>query len=84
MDWLTSLGFLAATCTTVSFLPQSIKIIKTKHTKDISLGMYLLLTTGVFLWSVYGILIHDLPLTIANAITLLFTATILILKIKHK
>ncbi len=84
MNWLTLIGLLAATCTTISFLPQAIKIIKTKHTKDLSLGMYLILTIGVFLWSVYGILIDDLPLVIANTTTFLLTATILILKIKHK
>ena len=84
MNWLTLIGLLAATCTTISFLPQAIKIIKTKHTKDLSLGMYLILTTGVFLWSVYGILIDDLPLVIANSTTFLFTATIVILKIKYK
>ncbi len=84
MNWLTLIGLLAAICTTVSFLPQAIKVIKTRHTKDLSLGMYLILTIGVFLWTVYGILIKDIPLVLANSITFLFTATILILKIKYK
>jgi len=84
MNWITIIGFLAATGTTISLLPQAIKIIKTKHAKDISLEMYLILTTGIFLWLVYGILIKDLPLIVANGISLLFSVTILILKLIHK
>ena len=84
MNWITIIGFLAATGTTISLLPQAIKIIKTKHAKDISLGMYLILTTGIFLWLIYGILIKDLPLIVANGISLLFSVTILILKLIHK
>ena len=84
MDTFTIIGLVAATCTTISFLPQAIRTIKTKHTKDLSLSMYLILTSGVFLWLVYGILVKDLPLIIANAITFAFTFTILILKIKYK
>ena len=71
-------------CTTTSFLLQIIKSIKTKNTKDLSLLMYLILIMGVFLWLVYGILIESLPLIIANAIVILFSLTILILKIKYK
>ncbi len=84
MDLFTIIGLMAATCTTISFLPQAIKTIRTKQTKDLSLAMYSILTIGIFLWLVYGIVIKDLPLIIANVITLLFTSTILILKIKHK
>ncbi|MBI2578808.1 MAG: SemiSWEET transporter [Candidatus Aenigmarchaeota archaeon] len=84
MDIFTIIGLVAATCTTISFVPQAIRIIKTKQTKDLSLAMYSIFTTGIFLWLVYGILVKDLPLIIANAITLLFTSTILILKIKYK
>ncbi len=84
MNWITAIGLVAAACTSISFLPQVIKTIKTKHTKDISLGMYLILTTGIVLWFSYGILIENLPLIIANAISLLFSATILFYKIKHK
>jgi len=61
MNWITVIGLLAATCTTVSFLPQVIKIVKTKKTSDISLLMYVVLTTGILLWVMYGLLIIDLP-----------------------
>ena len=84
MDKFTIIGLAAATCTTISFLPQVIQIMKTKHTKDLSLTMYLIFTAGVFLWLVYGIIISDLPVIIANAITLIFASTILIMKIKYK
>lgn len=84
MEWITLLGLGAATCTTISVLPQAIKTIKTKHTKDLSLSMYTILTIGVFLWFLYGIFIKDLPVILANAITFIFTATILILIIKYK
>lgn len=84
MNLITILGLVAATLTTISFLPQAIKTIKTKQTKDLSLGMYSVLTTGVSLWFLYGILIRDLPIILANGITLIFTAAILFLIIKYK
>lgn len=80
----TILGLIAATLTTISFLPQVIKIIKTKNTTDISLVMYCLLTTGVLLWLIYGYLIQDWPVMIANFITLVFSSVILFMKIKNK
>ncbi len=84
MDNSTIIGLVAATCTTISFLPQAIQVIKTKHTKDLSLWMYLTFTIGVFLWLVYGILVSDYPVIIANAITIIFASTILIMKLKYK
>ncbi|OIO20143.1 MAG: hypothetical protein CO029_03930 [Candidatus Magasanikbacteria bacterium CG_4_9_14_0_2_um_filter_41_10] len=84
MNIVTIIGLLAATGTTISFLPQAIKTIKTKETKDLSVGMYVVLTTGVFLWLVYGIILNDIPLIAANAVTFIFTSTILILIIKYK
>lgn len=84
MNLITVLGLIAATCTTISFLPQAIKVIKTKHTKDLSLGMYIILTSGILLWLIYGILIGDLPIILSNCVTLIFTTSILYLKIKYK
>ena len=84
MNWITWLGLVAAICTTTSFLPQAIRIIRTRHTKDLSLWMYLILTIGSFLWFTYGILLNDIPLIAANGITFLLTATILVLKLKYK
>ena len=73
MQGTTVLGLIAATITTSSFLPQAIQTIRSKNTKDISLGMYSLLTTGVLLWLIYGVMTKDLPLLIANGITFLFS-----------
>jgi len=77
-------GFFAAFCTTISFLPQVIKVYKTKSTKDISLYMFLIFTIGTFCWLIYGILESSLPIIIANTITLILSAIILLYKIKFK
>jgi len=82
MERVTLLGFLAAVCTTAAFLPQALKAWKTRGTRDISLLMYLVFMTGVTLWMIYGILISDYPVTIANAITLLLALVILVAKLK--
>jgi MtN3 and saliva related transmembrane protein len=84
MDSLLLLGLLAATLTTVAFVPQLIKVIKTRSTHDISLAMYIVVCTGVLLWLIYGLLIHDTPLIVANAVTFVLAGTILILKIRLK
>lgn len=84
MNWIMIIGLIAATSTTVSFFPQAMKIIKSRHTKDISLGMYSILTTGIFLWLIYGILSQDLPIIIANGISFGLSITILIFKLIYK
>ena len=84
IDYITVIGLIAGAMTTFSFLPQVIKTWKTKSTKDISLHMYIVLTTGVFLWTVYGLLINSLPVILTNVVTFLLTLSILILKIKYK
>lgn len=78
------IGLMAAACTTISFLPQAIKVIRTRNTKDLSLPMYVILTTGVFLWLVYGIFIVDWPIIVANSITIIFCLIILGMKLKYK
>lgn len=83
-DLISFLGFVAAFCTSVSFVPQALRVIKTKHTKDLSLGMYSMFNFGIVLWLIYGVMIDAWPIIIANAITLVLTLTILGLKIKYK
>jgi len=75
------LGFIAAFCTTVAFIPQAVKVYKSRHTKDISLGMFSLLNIGIVLWLWYGLIIKSYPIIISNAITLAFALYILISKI---
>ncbi|MCB4410375.1 MULTISPECIES: SemiSWEET transporter [unclassified Synechococcus] len=74
-------GYLAAGLTTVSFFPQAIKTLRSGDTKSISLGMYGLFTSGVALWSLYGLLVKDGPVLVANLITLVPAAVVLQRKI---
>lgn len=83
MNYTVVIGLLAGACTTLSLLPQVIKTFGTKETKDISLPMYIILTAGILLWIVYGFLIHDLPVILANSISFALASIILILKVKH-
>ena len=71
------IGYTAATLTTASFFPQAIKTLRSGDTRAISLGMYTLFTTGVALWSLYGLLAADGPVLMANLITLLPAAVVL-------
>jgi MtN3 and saliva related transmembrane protein len=84
MDIITLLGFIAASLTTFSFLPQLLAVVKTRHTKDISLGMYILFSLGISMWLIYGIMRQDVVIISANTITLAFSTIILIYKLKYK
>ena len=84
MEIITIIGLAAAVCTTISFIPQIYKTIKTKNTKDISLGMYLVLLLGVLLWLTYGILDKSFPIIVSNLAASLLVLTILALKLKYK
>lgn len=76
------LGFVAAVCTTASFVPQVWHILKTRDTRALSLMMYLLFTVGVVLWLVYGVMIGSVPVIVANSITLVLALVILICKVR--
>lgn len=75
------LGFTAAFCTTISFLPQAIKVFKTRDTSSLSLGMYIIFNIGLGLWLAYGIARSDLVIIIANIITLILAMSILCTKL---
>ena len=77
------LGVTAGTLTTVAFIPQLAKALKSKSTGDLSWGMVLTFTIGVLLWFIYGIWIDSLPVILANAVTLLLQLGIVSLKIKY-
>ena len=83
MNYVTIIGLAAAILSSIAFVPQVIKIWKTKSAKDISLGMFVIFCTGLILWLVYGVLIKSLPVVAANAVTLVLALSILVLKIKH-
>ena len=78
------IGFFAAFCTTISFLPQAIKVYKSKITKDISLYMFLIFTIGTSCWLIYGVVISSVPIILANTITLILSFFILVYKIRYK
>lgn len=77
------IGLVAGALTTFSFLPQSIKAIKSKETRDLSLPMLIMLEVGVIVWLIYGILINDIPLIAANSVSLIFVTITLIMKLKQ-
>jgi MtN3 and saliva related transmembrane protein len=77
------IGYIAAICTTISFLPQLIRVYRLKSAHEISLTMFLVYSFGVSLWLVYGIFIGSLPVIVANALTLALSLAILVLKIRY-
>lgn len=84
IDYITIIiGLVAAICTTIAFFPQILLVYRTKQTRDLSLPTFILLTIGIFLWLVYGILLGSLPIILANFITLIGCFYILIMKIKY-
>ncbi len=83
-NYINLIGLLAAFGTTISFLPQAIKTIRSKDTSAISLPMYILFTAGTVLWLIYGILFKSPPVMIGNFVTLVFASIILGFKLKYK
>ncbi len=78
------IGFIAAILTTAAGIPELMKVIKTKHTRDISLVMILVLLSGLSMWLTYGFLINSMPIIFANIITLSIWTAILYLKLRYK
>jgi MtN3 and saliva related transmembrane protein len=77
------IGFIAASLTTLSFLPQAIKTISSRDVTGISTVMYVLFTAGVAFWLLYGILIGNCVIIVANFITLILAGTVLVIKLKQ-
>ena len=77
-------GYIGAICTTVAFIPQVIYTLKTKDTKAISLGMYIIFIIGITSWLIYGLHKEDLPLTLANSVTIVLARISLVCKLKYK
>jgi len=83
MIFVDYIGSIAATCTTMAFIPQAVQSYKTRDLSGISLPMYFIFTLGVAMWLVYGLLKRDWPIIIANTITVALSAMILVLKISE-
>jgi MtN3 and saliva related transmembrane protein len=78
-EWL---GSIAATLTTVAFVPQAVRALRTRDTRGISLLMYAVFTLGIAFWLAYGWLLQAWPIVVANAITLVLSGAILALKLR--
>jgi MtN3 and saliva related transmembrane protein len=77
------IGLTGAALTTFSFLPQAVKAIRTKHTKDLSMPMLVMLICGIVFWVTYGIFIKDIPLIVANSISLVLMTILFFIKRKY-
>jgi MtN3 and saliva related transmembrane protein len=84
LDFTTIIGLMAGAFTTVAYLPQVIKIRRSKSSGDISLLMVTLNCSGMFLWLLYGLFINSAPIIAANCITLALMCGVLVLTIKHR
>ncbi|HEY3250393.1 MAG TPA: SemiSWEET transporter [Ignavibacteria bacterium] len=84
MDLATIIGLFAAFLTTFAFLPQSIRTIRTKQTKDLSLPTIIMLEIGLISWLIYGLMTSSIPVIAANTVSILIMTLILILKIRYK
>jgi MtN3 and saliva related transmembrane protein len=80
---MNGIGSVAAVCTTLSFLPQLLRVWRRKSAQDISLSMFLLFSFGVACWLVYGIGLGSAPIIAANAVTLTLALAILALKLRY-
>ena len=77
------LGFAAAFCTTVAFIPQLVRVVRRRSAEDVSLPTFLLFSVGVFMWLIYGIDIGSRPVIASNAVTLLLSISIVVLKLRY-
>lgn len=79
-DWL---GYIAATLTTAAFVPQALKTLRSRDTRALSLGMYLIFTVGIAFWLGYGLVLGSWPIILSNSLTLILAGIILVLKLRH-
>lgn len=80
MEWV---GRIAGTLTTVAFVPQVWRVVRTRNTRDLSLGTFALFCAGVALWLWYGAWLGSLPIMVANGATLALALVILAYKLKY-
>ncbi len=79
MEWV---GRIAGTLTTVAFLPQVVRVVRTRHTRDLSLVTFVLFCVGVALWLWYGLWLGSRPIVVANGATLVLALIILVCKLR--
>ena len=76
-----AIGIVAGVLTTLAFVPQVIRVWRTRSARDLSLASFAIFTAGVALWMIYGVAIDALPVIVANAVTLVLAAAILVMKL---
>lgn len=84
MNYIQLLGLAAGALTTSSLVPQVLKSIKSRSTKDVSLGMFVLISIGNFLWFIYGLIKADIPVIAANIVTFILAVSLIVLKLKYR
>jgi len=77
------LSTVAGTCTTLAFLPQVLHTLRTRDVKSLSLGMYVVFTSGIALWIAFGIVIRSWPVIITNVVTFVLAALVLVMKLRY-
>jgi MtN3 and saliva related transmembrane protein len=82
-NFILLIGLIAAFFTTFAYLPQSVRTIRTKATKDLSLAMLVMIEIGLIGWLFYGILMSSIHIMLANSVSLIFMTFFLILKIRY-
>jgi MtN3 and saliva related transmembrane protein len=80
---LNILGFVAGVLTTAAFIPQVLKIWRTRSARDVSLAMYAVFTSGVVLWLAYGLALGSMPIIVANVFTLVLSLAVLVMKLRY-
>jgi MtN3 and saliva related transmembrane protein len=84
MNIITNIGLLAGSITSAAAIPQVVRTYRTRHARDLSIWQPILLVIGMLLWLIYGILLKDLPLILANAFSVLCYALLIFMKIYFK
>jgi MtN3 and saliva related transmembrane protein len=82
MSMVEIFGSIGAACTTLSFVPQVLKIWKTRSAKDVSLPMYLMFIVGIICWLVYGLMLNAWPIIIANVVTIVLALAVVVMKLR--
>ncbi|MCF6296272.1 MAG: SemiSWEET transporter [Flavobacteriaceae bacterium] len=84
IDSIEIIGLIAATLTTIAYVPQVIKTWKTKDVSTLSLTMYIIMFLGVSMWFAYGILLKSIAIILANIVTGILTFILILLKLKYR
>jgi MtN3 and saliva related transmembrane protein len=81
MNVVTLIGYCAGTLTTCSFVPQVVKMARTRRSEDVSAAMLVALAAGALLWVVYGVSVKSAPIILANGVTLVLLAALVVMKV---